>query len=84
MSFVLTHAAARPRLETGLLIVVLSVVALWAFSQVFIPPSSRTCMGLYRAARTAADTAQVDRVVPQTHTAEAPTCGFIRQAARWF
>lgn len=87
----MTHAfagsLARPRTQIGLVVAGIALLAIWAFSQVFVPPASRTCMHLYRTARTAADTAQVDHTVPdrpEVRTPEARSCGSIRQMARWF
>ena len=62
------------------------LVGLWAFSQAYVSRDSRTCLALYRAATTAADTARVEGTVPLTSPTshEAHTCGFIRQSARWF
>jgi hypothetical protein len=48
--------------------------------------ASRECAARYRAARTAADTAAVDTLVPQegeTPNLEAHSCRFIRKSAGW-
>jgi hypothetical protein len=64
----------------------LLLVAIWAFGQAYINRDSRTCLALYRAATTAADTLRVDGTLPLSGstTREAHSCGFIRQTARWF
>lgn len=76
-----------PRLQIGVAVTSLTLLALWAFSRVFVPPASEACLHLYRDARTAADTARVDHVIPDSgagRSAEARSCGSIRQSARWF
>ena len=75
------HPAARPYLLAfGLLL-----LALWAFSHSYITRDSQACLALYRAARTQADTALVDRTMPGADRMppESHSCGFTRQAARW-
>jgi len=65
----------------------LVLLSLWAISHLYIAPDSRACVALYRTARTAADTAQVDATIPATsqpRTPEARSCGSIRSSARWF
>ena len=65
----------------------LVLLGIWAISHLYVSPDSRTCLALYRAARTPADTAQVDATIPTTaypRTPEARTCGSIRGSARWF
>jgi hypothetical protein len=78
---------SRPKVQVGLAVAVLVVLAFWAFSQVFISPTSRACLELYRHAKTAADTLTVDATIagsPESRTPEARSCGSIRQSARWF
>ena len=48
----------------------------------FLSAGAQECAGLYRAARTAADTARADLVHPATGNQKdpnAPTCGTMRQ-----
>jgi hypothetical protein len=77
---------APQSLRPYLLALGLLLLGLWAFSQAYVSRDSRTCLALYRAATTAADTARVDGTlpVPGSSTREAHTCGFIRETARWF
>jgi hypothetical protein len=63
-------------------IVALVALATWFILHSYISPASRECLALYRAARTAADTARVDGTTPHQR-AEAKSCGFIRSKARW-
>jgi len=75
------------RRRLWLVAVPLGLVALWAVSQAYVSRDSRTCVALYRAARTAADTARVDSTLPAEANARSPeshSCGFIRRSARWF
>ena len=67
-------------------ILALVAVGAWFMVHAFIPPASRECLAMYRAARTAADSARVDSTVPRQSgiaNLEAKSCGFIRSAARW-
>ena len=77
-------AARRPIVVAGVAILV--AVGAWFIAHAFIPPASRECLMMYRAARTAADSARIDGTVPRSsgvHNPEAKSCGFIRTAARW-
>lgn len=62
------------------------LVAGWMMLHVNTSTASRECGVQYRSARTAADTARVDSLVPgggrEGHP-EAHSCGFIRHTARW-
>ena len=80
------HQPPRARLATGIALALVVAVTAWAFRDVFVSPASRACMALYRAARTAADTAAADHTIPEQapRTPEARSCGNIRQFARWF
>ena len=67
-------------------VIVLGVVILaWSFSNAFVSEASRECARLYRAARSAADTAAADTTVPSGsyQTTEPRSCGSFRSAARW-
>lgn len=77
----------HPRAMVGFFAIALTALTLWAFSDVFVSEASRACMHLYRAARTAADTARADATIPDLgahNTPEARSCGSIRQTSRWF
>jgi hypothetical protein len=75
------------KVQIGAVVAGLTILALWAFSAVFVSPASRACLSLYREAKTAADTAHVDGVIPgptEGRSPEARSCGSIRHASRWF
>lgn len=79
------HPAWSRRLTVaaGLLLV---LATSWMVMQVYTPPASRECGRLYRAARTATDSAQVDQTTPAVTIAgshEPRSCGSIRSSARW-
>lgn len=78
---------SRPRVQLGLAVMSLTVLALWAFSQSFVSPASRACLELYRHAKTATDSLKVDGTIPESpgdRSREVRSCGSIRQSARWF
>jgi hypothetical protein len=54
----------------------------WLLVQAYTSPAVKTCSDLYQEARTAADSARVDRTTPEGG-ADPHSCGFIRQSARW-
>ena len=77
-------AARWPIVVAG--VATLVAVGAWFMAHAFIPPASRECLAMYRAARNAADSARIDGTVPHlsgVHNPEAKSCGFIRAAARW-
>jgi hypothetical protein len=57
----------------------------WSFSNAFVSPAARECTRRYAAARTPADSAGVDSIVPAGtyQTTEPRSCGSFRGAARW-
>ena len=59
--------------------------ASWYFLRSYTGDAARECRALYRASRSAADTAQVDSTVTPGSAARSDphTCGFIRTSARW-
>lgn len=61
------------------------LVSAWLMLRVNSSAEARECRARYQAARTAADTAVVDLLVPAhgTTNREAHRCGFIRASARW-
>jgi len=66
--------------------VVLVLAAALLMLRVNTSHAARECAARYRAARTAADSAGVDTLVPgsgETPDLEAHSCGFIRKSARW-
>lgn len=79
----------HPSWSRGLLVAgafLLVLATSWIVMQVYTPPASRECGRLYRAARTAADSAQVDQTTPAVTIAgshEPRSCGSIRSSARW-
>jgi hypothetical protein len=58
-------------------------IAGWLMLRTYTTAASRECVALYHAARTAADSAAVDRIVPHPDRPEATSCGFTRSSARW-
>jgi hypothetical protein len=82
--------AVEPRQSTRWLIVAgiagLVVLAGWFVTSMYQPAASKECLRRYRAARSAADSAEVDAFVPgggRDGNPEAHRCGFIRTSARW-
>lgn len=68
-------------------LVALALLAIWAMLDLYTPKNSRACAALYRAARTAADTARADATVPEgegPQSAERRSCRSIRRNARWW
>jgi hypothetical protein len=65
----------------GILVVILAVG--WLMLRMYTSAASRECYSGYHAARTAADTARVDSLVPDPKDPVAHTCGWIRSSARW-
>lgn len=63
----------------------LAILVAWMMLELYQSPASRDCLRLYRAARTAADSALVDATFPDSARAgpEAHSCRFIRSTARW-
>ncbi len=61
------------------------LVSAWLMFRVNSSAAARECRARYQEARTAADTAAVDLILPADDSAdvEAHRCGFIRAAARW-
>lgn len=58
----------------------------WITVSAFQPLAGKACIARYQAAKTLADTAQVDAFVPRVpgnRGPEAHSCGFTRHAARW-
>ncbi len=61
----------------------LAALALWILLGLYQTRGARECLRHYAAARTAADTARVDALVPGPAGPEAHSCGFTRRTARW-
>lgn len=59
--------------------------AAWIMMRSYTTRGAAECRSLYRAARTAADTAWVDTTItPGSRAHQEPhTCGFMRTSARW-
>ncbi len=75
---------ALPRPAVVVLLVILFVAG-WLFFRRYTSSASRECLALYRAARTAADTARIDTTfTPASRKESDPrSCGFLRHSARW-
>jgi hypothetical protein len=75
----------RPPVLVLLVALVVLVLAGWGFTRFYISSGVRECHALYRAAKTAADTAGVDTTVtPGSRKQQDPaTCGHWRTSARW-
>ena len=70
------------------IIVVLAIgaaIGAWFMLHTNTSAAARECRSLYHAARTAEDTARVDRTVTAgaRRQQDPPSCGFIRSTARW-
>lgn len=72
-----------PGLVLGAGVVALAALALWLLLGMYQGRAARECLRQYGEARTAADTARVDGLVPGPAGPEAHSCGFTRRAARW-
>jgi hypothetical protein len=62
------------------------VVSGWALLDAYQTPAAKECLRRYRSARSAADTAAVDALFPESGRQagpEAHSCRFIRRTARW-
>ena len=57
-------------------------LGIWIMLQAYTSAAVKECRAGYRAARTAADTARVDSLVPEGG-ADPHSCGFIRSSTRW-
>ena len=59
--------------------------AAWYLLRSYTGNAARECRALYRASRSAADTARVDSTVTAAGAGRSDphTCGFIRTSARW-
>lgn len=78
----------RPGVRRWVLLVGLPAVVLLVarlMLQSYTSAAARECHALYRAARTAADTARVDSTItPGSRSQDEPhSCGFLRTSARW-
>ena len=76
-------APANPPGRILLVTVVLALLAGWVMLRAYTNPNSTDCIERYHAARTAADSARVDSVVPKTRTGNRSSCGFLRASTRW-
>lgn len=80
----MTDYRAPPR--AVLLVAALIVAAAaWYLLRSYTGDAARECRALYRASRSAADTARVDSTVTpgSAGRSDPRTCGFIRTSARW-
>ena len=60
------------------------LLAGWLLTRSYTSAAARECSALYRAARTAADSARVDTTTStQSHRSEPRQCGHMRSNARW-
>lgn len=69
-----------------LAVVLLIAIGGWITVSAFQPLAAKACIARYQTAKTLADTAQVDALmphVPGNRGPEAHSCGFTRHAARW-
>ncbi len=73
----------RPPRRILLATVAGALLAGWVLLRAYTNPASTDCIERYHAARTAADTAHVDSLVPKTRTGNRSTCGFMRASTRW-
>lgn len=74
--------ADRPRLLLVLALLVLVAAGGWIMLRMYTSGGARGCVTAYREARTAADTARVDSMVPDSSDAEPRSCGSMRTTAR--
>lgn len=63
-------------------LVLVAVIGWWLITRTNVSPQARECGERYRAARTAADSAAVDSLVPPSGD-PGHTCGMMRTNARW-
>ncbi len=80
-----TPAAGRPVPRAVLAAggLALAGLAVWIVLGLYQARGTRECLRRYGKARSAADTARVDALVPGPAGPEAHSCGFTRRAARW-
>jgi hypothetical protein len=64
---------------------VTAVLLVWLFLRMYTSPAVAECFARYRQARTAADSALVDSLVPGSRGASVrgTTCGLMKSSARW-
>lgn len=76
--------ARPPRVALAVALAIL-IAAAWLLVRLYTNSAVDECRALYRAARTAADTAAVDRIVPKgAEGRQTPgSCGFMRGSGRW-
>lgn len=74
---------ARPPRRILLAAIALALLAGWVMLRAYTNPVSIDCLERYHEARTAADTARVDSLIPTTRTGNRQTCGFMRASTRW-
>ncbi|MBK6423033.1 MAG: hypothetical protein IPI38_09485 [Gemmatimonadetes bacterium] len=72
-----------PRVAMAASALALGALAVWMLLGLYQTRGARECLARYGAARTAADTARVDALVPGPAGPEAHSCGFTRRTARW-
>ncbi|MBL8989248.1 MAG: hypothetical protein JNJ80_23435 [Gemmatimonadetes bacterium] len=78
-------APGAPPRRVLMVAVAIIAVAVWYLLDLYTTAGIRECRALYRAARTAADSAVVDTTVTAAARREADprTCGFRRSQVRW-
>lgn len=76
-------AGARPPRRILLATLSLALLAGWVMLRAYANPASTGCLERYHEARTAADTAQVDSLIPKIRTGDRQTCGFMRTSPQW-
>lgn len=76
-------ASATPPSRILFATLALGLLAGWVMLRAYTNPTSTDCLERYHAARTAADTAKVDSLVPETRTGNSQSCGFLRVSTWW-
>ncbi len=80
------YPAPAPRGLRVVMLLAMAGVAGWLMLSAYQAPATRECQRRYRDARTSAERAEVDGLVPDVlgnRGPEAHSCGFFRHAARW-
>lgn len=77
--------AHSPPMRVLIVTTFLAAIAVWFVLHAYTSTGTAECRELYRAARTAADTAGIDTLVTRGSRGqnEPRTCGFMRRTARW-
>lgn len=64
---------------------VIVLLAAWLMATIYTGDPARSCLAMYRTARTAADSARVDSTIPHgpRNQQDPHSCRFMRLSARW-